>query len=245
MMTPETHLDGRCEVVRFDSAAALVRAAAQEWLATLAQLRSEELAPTVALSGGRIAEPFFSELVAQSSGNLELWNGVQVFWADERCVPPDHPESNYAAAREALIVPLRIPDASVHRVRGELAPAAAAAEAEAALRAVRSRPGGKPFLDLVWLGLGEDGHVASLFPGESSAAMQSPALYRAVVGPKPPPNRVTLGYGVLKNAPHVLVLVSGSGKQAAVAASLRAGAATPLGRVLRERNFTRVFTDQP
>jgi 6-phosphogluconolactonase len=104
---------------------------------------------------------------------------------------------------------------------------------------------GQPVLDLVLLGLGEDGHTASLFPGESDEVASSPAVYRAIFNsPKPPPERVTLGYGAIAAAQQVWMLASGgAAKEKAFRESLIADGRTPFGRVLRDRNETRIFSD--
>ena len=98
-------------------------------------------------------------------------------------------------------------------------------------------------MDWVFLGMGEDGHVASLFPGESAAVMDRPAIYRNVVAVKPPPQRITLGYAALAAAREVWVLASGAGKEAILRASLKAEGVTPLARVIASRAQTRIFTD--
>jgi 6-phosphogluconolactonase len=101
-----------------------------------------------------------------------------------------------------------------------------------------------PVLDLIFLGMGEDGHVASLFPGEKEAASSDNAVYRAVKNsPKPPPNRVTLGYAAIAAARQAWVLVSGAGKKAALRESLATNGCTPLARVTKFRTQTRIFSD--
>ena len=170
---------------------------------------------------------------------------VEFFWADERCVPPDDPESNFRLASEHLLQPLRVASERIHRVRGELEPAAAAREAEAELRRVVSDTAdGQPVLDLVFLGMGEDGHVASLFPADVEG-VTSPAVYRSAIGPKPPPQRVTLGYAPLRLARQVWVVASGAGKEEALQRSVRGDRNTPLGRLLTMREQTRILTDIP
>lgn len=201
-------------------------------------------APALALSGGRIAKDFFSAVARQAQERGQSLAHVHFFWADERCVPPDHAESNYRSAAELLFAPLGLSPQNIHWIRGEEDPDKAACEAEADLRRFASRnAAGQPVLDLILLGMGEDGHVASLFPGEAEDAMNSPAVYRAVTASKPPPRRITLGYATITAARNIWVLASGAGKETALRSSLAEGGQTPLARVLRQRPDTRIFTD--
>lgn len=199
----------------------------------------------LALSGGRIARNFLGALSGKVAPHQENLDRVHFIWGDERCVPPADPESNYRLADELLFRPASIPPDRIHRIPGELSPEMAAAEAERELIALApGRADGFPEIDLVLLGMGEDGHVASLFPGEPAEVMQSRAVYRSVLAAKPPPRRITLGYGVLAAAREVWVLASGAGKEAAFAESLRPEGATPLARLLRLRQQTRLCVDR-
>lgn len=139
------------------------------------------------------------------------WGRVTVLFGDERCVPPDDEESNYHLAQTSLL--FRVSPLSVHRIPGELG-----AETAASLYADLVAPL-RP-LDLVLLGVGEDGHTASLFPG--NAAVQAGGSVVAVHGaPKPPPNRVSLTLEALREARRVVVLATGAGKRDAVARARR------------------------
>jgi 6-phosphogluconolactonase len=237
---------GEAELIRFPNAGVLAEAAARRWLDVLEAANRRGAALHVALSGGRIARPFFAAFSALAQERRVSLERAHFFWADERCVPPDHPESNFRLAHETLLEPLHVARDRIHRIRGESPPAAAAAEASAELlRTVRERRGGQPVLDVVFLGMGEDGHVASLFPGAADAPGAGGAPYRAVVSPKPPPERVTLDYGPLAAAREVWVLVSGAGKSQALRASLSPQGRTPLARVIQSRPRTVLFTDLP
>jgi 6-phosphogluconolactonase len=243
------------ELVQFDTQEALARGAAADWIHAL---RPSALGGTtfcVALSGGRISQPLFQAAVDVVRQEKIQLDGIHFFFADERCVPPTDTESNFKLAAENLFDPLRIGPEQVHRIKGELPPQQAAAEAAEELcrivpRAAPAReltnPAGRPatpVLDLVLLGMGEDGHTASLFPGEPQADRNDPRPYRAVVGPKPPPNRVTVGYGVLAAAREVWVIASGAGKQGALREALSLGGKSPLARVIASRSLTRVLTE--
>jgi 6-phosphogluconolactonase len=198
----------------------------------------------VALSGGRISRQFFAAVVEWARKERIAFANVHFFWADERCVPPEDAESNYRVARELLLAPLGIADDHIHRIRGESDPVEAAVAAESEIcRIAPLTEDGQPVLNLIFLGMGEDGHVASLFPGEPEAVMTSEAVYRAVTAVKPPPRRITLGYAAIAAARQVWVLASGPDKEGALRNSLDPASQTPLARVIRSRTQTRIFTD--
>ena len=224
---------------------ALAAAAAAAWLDAIAAAQAAGRDFTVALSGGRVMRKFFAAALGQAAERRMDFQRVRFFWADERCVAPDDLESNFRLADEALLRPAAVPAANAHRMRGELAPAAAALAAAAELRRVcGAAAGGLPELDLVLLGMGEDGHVASLFPGNPRTEADMTSVCVAVLdAPKPPPERVSLGHGTLAAARSVWVLASGPGKQAALQDSLAAAGCTPLARVIQRRAAITIFTD--
>jgi 6-phosphogluconolactonase len=193
-----------------------VAAEAAGRLARLAERAlSERGRAHVALAGGttpRRAYELLASLLGDAAAGVDWWFG------DERCVPPDDPASNYRLARETLLT--AVPAARVHRIAGEDAPAAAAAAYERELRrCILAGAGGVPVLDAAVLGLGEDGHTASLFPGDP-ALDEHDRLAVAVVASKPPPDRITLTLPVLLAARAVVVLAAGAGKAQAVKAML-------------------------
>ena len=223
-------------LTHFQNAQLLAGRVADEWCR---QISEAKMPFTVALSGGRIANEFFRNVAAQARENDGI-RQAHFFWADERCVPLDHADSNYRVARELLLEPLQIEPSHIHRIRGEDEPAkAAAAASDELLRIAPLNAAGLPILDWVFLGMGEDGHVASLFPG----AEPRPGIYYDVIGPKPPPRRITLSYDLLATARKVWVLASGPGKEAALQESLRLSNTTPLARVLGMRKKTEIFSD--
>jgi len=233
------------ELIRFNSADELASAVATEWLAEITAASQSGRPHHVALSGGRIAQKLFACAAEQAKASAVAFGLVHFFWADERCVPSGDMESNFRLAQELLLAPLGIPANQIHRVPGENPPEIAAAKAEEQIRRlVPLNNAGQPVLNLVLLGMGEDGHVASLFPGEPEQLRAGEAVYRAVKNsPKPPPNRVTLGYPAIAAADKVWVLVSGAGKESALRHSLELSGRTPLAQVLKLRRQTKIFTD--
>lgn len=234
-------------LTHFANADVLAQTAAAAWLEEVAAATRAGKPHCVALSGGRITLKLFAEVIQLAKKRGSSFANIHFFWADERCVPPDDPESNFAAANEHCFQPLGVPVQSIHRIRGEDAPEQSAKLAGEEIRRVVPRdPTSQPALDLIFLGMGEDGHVASLFPHEPESTLADPTVYRVITNSlKPPPNRVTLGYPAIAAARQVWVLASGAGKEAALRESLRPDGQTPLARVLRLRQRTRVFTDIP
>lgn len=169
---------------------------------------------SVALSGGMTPLRMYEVLAADPLRGSVPWKEVHVFWGDERCVPTGHRDSNFGAAHRALLSRVDVPPEQVHRLRCELGASEAAAAYEKELRE-RFGAGAPPAFDLIVLGLGDDGHTASLFP--RSAALNVTAHFAVpVMLPPPVHQRVTLTLPVLNNAQHVLFLVSGSAKAPAL-----------------------------
>jgi len=173
---------------------------------------------TVALSGGETPRGAYRRLAAARPALR--WPSIQVCWGDERCVPPDHAESDYRMARETLLDHVAIPPANVHRIRGEDDPAAAARAYEAVLRALFETPAGPPravpgaSFDLVLLGLGPEGHTASLFPASGALSEGTRWVMAEYGGTDPRVWRITLTPPVINAAGEVLFLVSGRAKAA-------------------------------
>jgi 6-phosphogluconolactonase len=183
----------------------------------------------LSLAGGNTPRVVYAAMT--KLGTDFPWDKVQVTFSDERCVPPDDKDSNFGMARESLLSVVPIPEGNAFRVRGEIDPAAAAEEYEAKLKAVAARFGEERYAhDLLLLGLGPDGHTASLFPG-------SPALEENVrnvipaTGPKPPPQRITFTFPLINAAREVAFLVSENSKQTVIDEVQRGDARHPASRV--------------
>lgn len=172
---------------------------------------------TVALSGGSTPRALHARLASAHRASLE-WPRVEFFWSDERAVPPDHQDSNYRMARETLLDPLAIDASHVHRMRGEEPNPADAADQYARLLA-GSFPEHEPEFDLVLLGMGADGHTASLFPNTPALDVEDRTVV-ANQAPKAPTERITLTFPVLLAARAVRVLVTGADKADTLAAVL-------------------------
>jgi 6-phosphogluconolactonase len=199
-------------------------------------VRSGERQFALALSGGRIAPVLFRELVYQSERRGTRFAEADFFWTDERCVRPDHEESNFYLAKTGLLDPLGVPAEHIHRLRGEWPPEQAAESANEDWTGwVHRRPDPSRAMDCIILGVGEDGHVASLFPSNMGQDLADHSPFRAVVGPKPPPQRLTMGYPLLWTARQVVVLAAGKGKAEIVTLSLSGKRDTPLSRVVHGR----------
>jgi 6-phosphogluconolactonase len=165
----------------------------------------------VALAGGNTPRSVYSLLAANKKDAL-AWDRIYIFFGDERSVPPDHPDSNYRMARESLLSKVPIPAQNVFRVPAELEPHAAAEQYELELRDFFHLDGNTwPVFDLVLLGIGDEGHTASLFPGSTALTEQSRLVVANWVE-KFHTFRITFTYPALNHAREVLFLVAGQGK---------------------------------
>jgi 6-phosphogluconolactonase len=178
---------------------------------------------TVALSGGSTPKSLYARLADEASLRAAVpWDKVHFFWGDERHVPPDHPESNYRMAYEALLGKVPVPLAHIHRIKSEYPEASQAAdEYEQELREFfRLEAGQFPRFDLLLLGMGPDGHTASLFPGTAALHEQTRLVVADWVG-KFNSYRITLTLPAINNAAHIIFLVSGEEKAETLQAILQ------------------------
>jgi len=174
----------------------------------------------LALSGGSTPERLYNRLTNDQSVERFDWSDSTFFFSDERCVPPDHTDSNFGLANRILFRPLHIAADHIHRMRGELPdPHLAARDYERLLRASGVSAGKWPRLDLVLLGVGNDGHTASLFPG-TDAVNERERWVAVGHAPSEPHTRLTLTLGVINRATVVLFLVTGAAKAGIVKAIL-------------------------
>ena len=209
------------DIRTYPDPAALMDAAAADFLAIAADAIAARGRCLVALSGGSTPRGMYERIAALGPGTLD-WSRVVFLWSDERSVPPNHPESNYRMAHEALLAPLGIPEPQVHRMRGEADDIEAAArEYEHTLATLTgAQPGyGVPQLDLVLLGLGSDGHTASLFGDTVALDVRDRWVVRNYIA-KFTTSRLTLTFPVILAAREIRVLVAGATKAATLEAVL-------------------------
>jgi 6-phosphogluconolactonase len=195
----------------------------------------------LALSGGTTPRQTY-ELLAGRSAELA---GVEIWFADERCVPPEDEQGNYRLVAESLLVPAGIASERVHRMEGELGPDEGARRyGQALCDGVQRRDGQVPVLDLIVLGVGPDGHVASLFPGSPALDAGEDAVCLGVHdSPKPPPERITLSLAVLRAAQRCLLLATGAGKADAIDAMLGEPSRHVPASLLRRERLTVIVDD--
>jgi 6-phosphogluconolactonase len=227
----------KADPIVLPDAAAMAQEAARRFVSIAREAVAQRGTFTVALAGGSSPASLYRLLADAPFVDEVDWDHTFVYFGDERCVPPDHPDSNFRMAREALLARVALPPTNIFRMAGELPPdIAAQAYARIIRRNFCLRGPARPRFDLILLGLGEDGHTASLFPGTSvlderrrlAAGSDVPGYVRPAVP------RVTLTLPVLNAGRNVLFLVAGSNKAAAVhsvLSGLVSSASPPAGRV--------------
>jgi 6-phosphogluconolactonase len=199
----------RARIETYESTGEMESAAEREVLGIARRAIRDRGACTLALSGGETPRGLYRRLAVLPAGEAPDWSRIHLCFGDERMVSPDDPESNYGMVRHELICHIPLPAGNVHRIRGERPPDVAAGEYAADLERALSSSGGR--FDLVLLGLGNDGHTASLFPGTDVLGEREKTVC-AVFVPELSSWRVTVTVPVINSAREVLFLVSGAKK---------------------------------
>jgi 6-phosphogluconolactonase len=227
-----------------EDARALADAAAEQVAQAIESAVRERGACYLALAGGETPRGCFETLARPPLRESTPWGRCFVYWSDERFVPLDDPASNYRMAREALLDRVAIPGEQIFPAPvGAPSPKAAAEGYARELERLPRSKNGWPRFDLILLGMGEDGHTASLFPGDP-ALEERQATVAAVRGSKPPPDRLTFTLPVLNAARLVIFLVQGEGKREALARVLRRDRALPAARVEPVEGEVRFLVDR-
>ena len=233
----------------FASQAELVDAAVRHIVDAARTAIAERGAFHLALSGGRTPKPIFEKLAGSARGELD-WARVHLWFGDERCVPPDHADSNFRMAKLAMLDALALPDGQVHRIRGEAVdrPAEAARYADELLHRLPVEKG-VPIFDVMQLGMGTDGHTASLFPTTGKALVRDRAVVH-VVPPayvKPAVERISVTTPVIQLARELHVMMEGADKAETLEKVMHGPIeldVRPLGMVRDARGNVRWLLDQ-
>jgi len=206
------------EIRRHDDADILVGDVASALLDRIEAAQARGEVPHIGLTGGSIAEELHRELARRASDSSVDWARVAFWWGDERFVPADSPDRNAGQARAALLDHVPVDPAHVHEVPASDQVATAEDAAEAYSAAMREQGAG--FFEVLMLGIGPDGHCASLFPGHAALEARDAIAVAVHDSPKPPPDRVTLTFEAMERCRAVWFIASGEGKAEAVARAL-------------------------
>ena len=211
------------EIETFPSPEALAAAVAGRLVVRLAAVQAAGRTPAVCLTGGTIAVKIHEAVVAATEGHEDVdWSNVDFWWGDERYVPADNEGRNAKQAREVMLDPLDVNERRVHEMPASDGPHGSLDQAAEAYGDEVRRLGSGQF-DVLMLGVGPDGHVASLFPGFPQLDADDAVAVSVTDSPKPPPERITLTFEALNRSSEVWFVVSGEGKADAVAKALADG----------------------
>jgi 6-phosphogluconolactonase len=212
------------EIKLFQDGDLLIRHLTSEIEQVSSQAYDHNRVINIVLSGGNTPNALFKYLSKNRIRNTINWNNIHFYWGDERCVPPEHPESNYGMAQKSLLHKINIEASHIHRIQGELDPEEAVKNYDQEIRNnVPCNSDNIPRFDWVFLGLGTDGHTASLFP-KSQIRKYGSMICAAATHPKTRQKRITLQLKVINNSRRVSFIVSGKSKAKVVAKVLREAA---------------------
>ncbi len=208
-MKPQVHI--------FRDAGEMATHLAEKFIQHVEVLSRQKKQINIALSGGKTPELFFRRLssLAAVKSNKFNWGPVHFYWGDERCVPPTNPESNFGLTNRTFLRTINIPSENIHRIHGENTPVDEIKRYSDEIRAHLPLRNGTPIFDWIFLGLGEDGHTASIFPDQLNL-LYSPKDCEIAKHPSTGQNRITLTGKVLINADFISFLVTGSNKKVKV-----------------------------
>lgn len=229
----------------YESLEELIQAAAEESVKRIREALSRQETCSLVLAGGSTPQPLY-RLLATDYADRIPWENLHLYWGDERFVPHDHAQSNYGMVRETLLKHISLPDRNIHPIPTNHLTAVDCAQAYA----IHLQSGFRtefPAFDLVLLGMGADGHTASLFPG-TDALREEESWVCASEAPEPPRERITLTYPVLNNARNVFFLVSGESKAGAVRNAFREASdrdACPAAFIRPEKGQAAWWLDRP
>lgn len=198
------------EIRIFPTPVLLAESLAVELVRIIKSHESSGAPVSIALSGGNTPELLFS-IMGKNFSDSSFWKVVHFFWVDERCVPPEDTESNFGMAKSALLDKILIPGTNIHRIKGEENPEKEAMRYSEEISMFTMKKNGWPFFNIILLGLGEDGHTASIFPG-NERLFSADEICAVAKHPDTDRNRITLTGNVINNAETVIFVVTGKGK---------------------------------
>jgi len=201
-------------IIYFDSPEELTEGFAQILSVKITDVLKAKDELNIALSGGNTPIELFKVLAAEYKDKIE-WNKINFYWVDERCVPPDSPDSNFGNAYNNLFRYINISPARLHRIKGEADPKKEAMRYSDLVKHNVPQNGTLPHFDIILLGLGDDGHTASIFPNQMQL-LTSEKLYETAIQPKTGKTRITMTGNLINNAKLIYFLVSGGGKSEVV-----------------------------
>ncbi|MEE9553573.1 MAG: 6-phosphogluconolactonase [candidate division Zixibacteria bacterium] len=213
--------DGKKKIEKriFDSIKALADTAAEALLKLANEMGDRSL--FIGLSGGNTPRVIYQRLAEEPYKSGIPWNRIHLFWGDERCVPPQHPDSNFGMVSESLLSRISIPGKNVHRLKGENRPDEEAEAYEKEIRKIVPKSkSGIPRFDWIFLGLGTDGHTASLFPGSKSLE-ETKRICVAAIHPESGRKRITCTLPLINNAARISIFITGKDKGEIVAEILK------------------------
>lgn len=196
----------------------------------------------IALSGGSTPAELFSILAEKYSRSID-WGKVRFFWVDERCVPPDHSESNYRMTAERLLSRVSIPDENVFRIKGEDNPRKEAERYSSLIKSEVREEEGLPAFDIILLGMGSDGHTASIFPDQLEL-LKSGNICEVAIHPETRQKRITLTGPVINRGRSIVFLICGSGKKDMLGKVLQGDPLFPASHVNPDRGEMHFYLDE-
>ncbi len=209
------------EIIQLADIEAIAQEAAKRWLAIAQEATATRGSFSIALSGGKTPRPLYQLMASEPLRGQAPWDKTYIFWGDERRVPPGHEDSDYRMAKETLLDHVPVPGDHIFPMMGQGLASTAVRDYETKLRKHFNLQGGEwPQFDLILLGMGADGHIASIFPGTRAVSDLSNMVVAYEV-PKLHQERITVTRPVLNHARNILILVSGEEKAAALAATLQ------------------------
>jgi 6-phosphogluconolactonase len=205
-----------CNIARINcyaSADELVAALCRDFYSYITELTQTKSRIFLAISGGNTPKAFFKQLAFdQDLPDRKIdWSNIHFFWVDERCVPPEHPESNYGMAYKYLLQKIRIPEYNVHRIRGENNPSEESIRYEKEILRCLNLSDGIPIFDWIFLGIGNDGHTASIFPDQPEL-LTTKKICESTTHPVTGQYRITITGPTLIHAKRITFLVVGDSK---------------------------------